>query len=77
MEWPGWTPNDALLREFQSFFLDGEDGRSSVGLRKNVGMGYETVFLSVTTSFKKSPRTTALTGTDYRIPTESAAVSQC
>ena len=31
MEWPGWTPNGALLREFQSFFLDGEDGRSSVG----------------------------------------------
>ena len=37
MEWPGWTPNGALLRDFQSFFLDGEDGRSSVGLRKNVG----------------------------------------
>ena len=37
MEWPGWTPNGALLREFQSFFLDGEDGRSSVGLRQNVG----------------------------------------
>ncbi len=38
MEWPGWTPNGALLRDFQSFFLDGEDGRSSVGLRQNVGM---------------------------------------
>ena len=37
MEWPGWTPNGALLREFPSFFLDGEDGRSSVGLRQNVG----------------------------------------
>ena len=59
MEWPGWTPNGALLREFQSFFLDGEDGRSSVGLRKNVGMGYETVFSSVTNEFHPSAQITA------------------
>ena len=44
MEWPGWTPNGALLRDFQSFFLDGEDGRSSVGLRQNVGKRVETHF---------------------------------
>ena len=82
MEWPGWTPNGALLRDFQSFFLDGEDGRSSVGLRQNVGKRVETHFSSVTEqnfckTIAKSPRTTTLTCTDSRIPTESAAVSQC
>ena len=56
MEWPGWTPNGALLRDFQSFFLDGEDGRSSVGLRKNVGNVLKRTFrpLRNKTSAKRS-----------------------
>ena len=80
MEWPGWTPNGALLRDFQSFFLDGEDGRSSVGLRQNVGNVLKRTFCPLRNKKigkPKSRRTTALTCTGSRIPTESAAVSQC
>ena len=56
MEWPGWTPIGALLRDVRLFFLDGEDGRSSVGLRKNVGNVLKRTFrpLRNKTSAKRS-----------------------